>query len=225
MKLLGSYLGRATFTSALLLSTVGCTVQVGQPAATPIATATLSSPTAPSPTPELSSAKLTARGVGLVQIGMTVQEATQATGVPLVTLLGSAPETNQSCSYVRLQNAPEGFEFMLNRDRIVRIDLRSQGGRAEEARTTTTNLTPEVNTITTPEGATIGSSETEILALYPEQIEVTNHKYVPGGHYLTVTPKDAADANYCLVFETDGDRVTYIRAGQRPEVEWVERCS
>ncbi|MBD3882034.1 hypothetical protein IFO70_09720 [Phormidium tenue FACHB-886] len=201
---------------------MGCTVQATQPVAAPTAT---SSPSSSLPQDALGASKLTARAFGPVQIGMTVQEATQAAGMPLVTLQGGTPELDQICSYVRLQNAPEGFQFMLNRDRIVRIDVRSQNISGVAGRTTPADPNLEVKRIATPEGAALGSSEAEILALYPGQIEVTNHKYVSGGHYLTFTPKDAADANYRLIFETDGDRVTYIRAGQQPEVEWVEGCS
>ena len=122
------------------------------------------------------------------------------------------------------QNEPEGFEFMLNHDRIVRIDVRNKITRQVDGRSVESDLTPEVSTITTQEGATIGSTEAEIQALYPGQVKVAKHKYIPDGHYLTVTPIDPADANYQLVFETDGDRVTYIRAGQKPEVDLTERC-
>ncbi|NJR65728.1 MAG: hypothetical protein HC772_10990 [Leptolyngbyaceae cyanobacterium CRU_2_3] len=119
----------------------------------------------------------------------------------------------ESYSYVKLQNEWDGLEFMLNGDRIVRIDLASP--------------TNGISQITTQSGAKIGDTEAQILALYPGQVEVSEHKYVSGGHDLTVTPQPNLpnDRNYRWVFETDGDRVTSIRAGQLPEVEWVERCS
>lgn len=81
------------------------------------------------------------------------------------------------------------------------------------------------NQITTFKGAKIGDTEAQIKSLYPGQIQVTPHKYVQNGHYLTFIPKDRSDRNYRLVFETDGKLVTEFRAGKLPEVEYVEGCS
>ena len=221
----GFIFGRVTFVSVLLLGLVSCTSsQLPRSSAT--AELTL---VAPVPSPQLLPdtvryAKITAHGFGVIRVGMTVQAAVQAAGVPLVTLAGEIPEANQICSYVRFQNEPEGFEFRLNHDRIVRIDVRSHTTRAVNDRAVDSDLTPEISQITTQEGATIGTTEAEIKALYPGQVKISQHKYIPDGHYLTVTPTAPADANYRLVFETDGDRVTYIRAGQKPEVDLVERC-
>lgn len=78
--------------------------------------------------------------------------------------------------------------------------------------------------ITTKSGARVGDAEARIKALYPGQIQVTPHKYTDG-HYLTFVPKDRKDSRYRVVFETDGKRVTEFRAGQLPEVEYVEGCS
>jgi hypothetical protein len=79
--------------------------------------------------------------------------------------------------------------------------------------------------VTTLRGAKIGDSETRIKSLYPGQIKVTPHEYVAGGHYLTFIPKDKADKNCRLVFETDGKRVTQMRSGKLPEVSYIEGCS
>ena len=216
---------KITFASVLLLGLASCTSsRLAESATSPELTLI---PPVPSPQllPDaLRSAKITAHGFGAIRVGMTVQAAVQAAGVPLVTLGGDVPQANQSCNYVRFQNEPEGFEFMLNHDRIVRIDVRSKITRQVSGRSVEADLTPQVSSITTQEGATIGSTEAEIQALYPGKVKVTPHKYIPDGHYLTVTPIDPAEANYQLVFETDGDRVTYIRAGQKPEVNLTERC-
>ncbi|BDA68482.1 hypothetical protein CAL7716_026480 [Calothrix sp. PCC 7716] len=79
--------------------------------------------------------------------------------------------------------------------------------------------------ITTVSGAKIGDTESRIKSLYPGKIQVTLHKYVKGGHYLTFISKEPLYKNYRVVFETDGKRVTQYRAGKLPEVEFVERCS
>jgi hypothetical protein len=77
-------------------------------------------------------------------------------------------------------------------------------------------------TIATSTGARIGDSEDKIKTLYPGQVSVTPHKYTQGGHYLTVTPPSSTDR---IIFETDGKKVVNYRAGQRPQVEYVEGCS
>ncbi|HAJ60211.1 MAG TPA: hypothetical protein DCP31_13915 [Cyanobacteria bacterium UBA8543] len=79
--------------------------------------------------------------------------------------------------------------------------------------------------VSTVRGARIGDTESKIKSLYPGQIRVTRHHYQSNGHYLIFTPKDRSEANYRIIFETDGNRVTNFRAGKLPEVEWVEGCS
>lgn len=142
-----------------------------------------------------------ARGFGPVLAGMTLAEAEQALGVPLV-LLGPRMEP---CHYVRMEDRP-GVAFMLIEGRIARVDVESPG------------------TVSTAEGAAIGDTEERIHALYPGRIEVQPHKYVDG-HYLIVAPSAPADSGHRVIFETDGRRVTSFRTGRLPEVRWVEGCS
>ncbi|MFH7026842.1 MAG: hypothetical protein ACHBN1_15880 [Heteroscytonema crispum UTEX LB 1556] len=149
--------------------------------------------------------KVTVNGIGPVRIGMTVPEATKAAGTKLVSLSGT-PISNAGCFYVKPQGAPRGVEMMLQDGRIARVDIMKN------------------SRITTVKGAKIGDTEAQIKSLYPGQIQVTPHKYTQGGHYLTLIPKDRADQNYRIVFETDGKRVTQFRSGKLPEVENVERC-
>lgn len=142
-----------------------------------------------------------ARGFGPVRAGMTLAEAEQALGAPLV-LLGPRMEP---CHYVRIQDRP-GVAFMVIEGRIARVDVESPG------------------TVSTVEGAAIGDPEERIHALYPGRVEVQPHKYVDG-HYLVVTPAAPADSSHRIIFETDGRRVTSFRTGRLPEVRWVEGCS
>jgi hypothetical protein len=78
--------------------------------------------------------------------------------------------------------------------------------------------------VKTRSGAGIGDTEAQVQALYPP-LEVSAHKYVPDGHYLTFVPDDPADADLRLIFETDGSKVTQFRSGRLPEVAYVEGCS
>jgi len=146
--------------------------------------------------------KLFINGIGQVRVGMTVSQARKAAGTQLI-----GDSSNNSCYYVKPQNEPKNLLFMVTKGRISRVDVRQN------------------TQITTLKGAKIGDTEAQIKSLYPGQIQVTPHKYVQGGHYLTFIPKDRANQNYRVVFETDGKRVTQFRSGKLPEVEFVEGCS
>ena len=146
--------------------------------------------------------KLFINGIGAVRVGMTVPQAAKAADTQLV---GDPP--NNSCYYVKPQNEPKNLSFMVTGGRISRVDVRQN------------------TQITTLKGAKIGDTEAQIKSLYPGQIQVTPHKYVPDGHYLTLIPKDRTARNYRVVFETGGKLVTEVRAGKLPEVEYVEGCS
>jgi hypothetical protein len=146
--------------------------------------------------------KVFINGIGPVRVGMTVTQAAKAAGTKLV---GDSP--NQSCYYVRPQGDKNHIGFMISGGRVARVDIYKD------------------SQITTAKGAKIGNTEARIKSLYPGQIQVTPHKYVPGGHYLTFVPKNRNDQKYRVVFETDGKRVTGFRSGQLPEVEYVEGCS
>ncbi|MBW4611834.1 MAG: hypothetical protein KME21_00835 [Desmonostoc vinosum HA7617-LM4] len=146
--------------------------------------------------------KLFINGIGQVRVGMTVSQASQAAGTRLI-----SDPPNNDCYYVKPQREPKEIGFMVTAGRIARIDV----WRNRE--------------ITTLKGAKIGDTEARIKSLYPGQIKVTSHEYIIGGHYLTLIPKDRANRNYRVVFETDGKRVTSFRSGKLPEVEYVEGCS
>jgi hypothetical protein len=150
----------------------------------------------PSPAQDMT---VTEYGIGNIHAGMTIEEAAQANGG------GIAPPRGGSsgCGYATLYKAPPGLAMMVENGKIARIEVRS--GR-----------TP------TSFGARVGDSEARIKSLYAGRVVSTPHKYLPGGHYLTVTPTDGS-ANR-IVFETDGKAVTEFRSGALPAVEYVERC-
>ncbi|AFZ11161.1 hypothetical protein Cri9333_0161 [Crinalium epipsammum PCC 9333] len=145
--------------------------------------------------------KVLINGIGSVQVGMTVAQASKAAGTKLV----SSGSIEPQCSYYNLQNGTKDIAFMVTNGRIARVDVLK--GR-----------------ISTASGARIGDTEARIKALYAGQIQVSPHKYT-NGHYLTFVPKDKSDKNFGLVFETDGKRVTQYRSGKQPELQFVEGCS
>jgi len=222
---------RLGIASILLLNTVACESQNSdqainaQPSSLTPAASESPAPSGNQAQPFYSGAKVTTQGFGPIRVGMTVEEASQASGTQLVALDGKAPYVKETCSYVKLPDGPNGLELMLNYNRIVRVDLSSQITKDINGRPQLVDVTQEIRQISTQSGARIGDTEAQIKGLYPGQLEISRHKYIPEGHVMTFIPKDAEDSNYRLIFETDGNRVMYIRAGRLPEVEWVERCS
>lgn len=161
-------------------------------------------PTTTPPTPPALSASstLALHGLGPVRIGMTLDEASAAAGTPIE----ATGARNDSCFYARPTIGPEGVSFMLVSGRIARVDVTA-------------------GQITTLSGAAIGDTEAEVQALYSGQLQVSPHKYLAAGRYLTLVPSSAADSDFRLIFETDGSAVTRFRAGTQPEVSFVEGCS
>ncbi|MEM9220398.1 MAG: hypothetical protein AAGD25_39495 [Cyanobacteria bacterium P01_F01_bin.150] len=155
-------------------------------------------------TPITPTSSLVINGIGPIRVGMTLQEAANATGLPIAT---PTLYDREDCEYYQGIGAPDGIDFMVSNGRIVRVDI-------------------DTEAITTLSGAGIGSSADDIKALYPGKIEVSGHKYVGNGQYLRFVPTDVADQDYRLLFETDENgKVTRFRAGFTKEVGYVEGCS
>ncbi len=138
---------------------------------------------------------VSAAGFGAVRIGMTVAEAQAALGMPFEPLRDGG-----ECAYRRSPAVP-GVLFMQIGGQVVRVDVTSFAVRTDT-------------------GVGVGDSEASVLEAYGDAITASPHKYVPGGHYLTVAAGDNR-----IVFETDGMWVTRYRVGRLPEVEWVEGCA
>lgn len=140
-------------------------------------------------------------GLGQIQIGMTLDEAVN------MGLLNERPDMKQTCDFVFPAvgaGIPFGVNVMVVKGKVARIDV-------------------DTGTVTTDDGAKIGDTEDKVKSIYGDELKITPHKYIEGGHYLTVTG-DSASAGKAMVFETDGKQVTMFRAGRIPEVEWVEGC-
>ena len=167
----------------------------------PVSPPTTPAPSTPQPAPADTSRTpgmvVTEYGIGPIHTGMTVAQANAAIGGGF-----AAPKGGTSgCTYAVLTKAPRGLWVMLETGRVARVEVRS-------------------GSIPTSAGAKIGSTESRIKSLYPG-VASTPHKYVTGGHYLTVMGSNPANR---IVFETDGSRVTTFRSGTTPAVENVEGC-
>jgi hypothetical protein len=143
---------------------------------------------------------VTERGIGPLQTGMSVAEASAALGGALVT---SSSADTARCHYMQWRGGPPGVRVMVEDGRIARVDVDSAGVR-------------------TVAGVGIGDTEEQVQRQYGGQAAVSPQKYGEG-HYLTVTP-NPSDTSYAIVFETNGGKVTRYRAGRRPQVEYVEGC-
>jgi hypothetical protein len=144
---------------------------------------------------------LTEDGLGQIQIGMTLAEAAN------MGLVNENPNLKSACDFVFPAvgaGVPEGVSVMVVKGKIARIDV-------------------DTGSVTTEDGVKIGDTEDRVKSIYGEELKVEPHKYIGGGHYLTVLG-DSASAGKALVFETDGKRVTMFRGGRLPEVKWVEGC-
>lgn len=139
---------------------------------------------------------VTFNSFGGVKVGMTVSKASKALGVRLRT-------TEQgTCRYYEVNGRFKDLGFMVNDGIIARFDISERG-------------------ISTDRGAQVGDSEARIKRLYKGQYKVSKHFYTDG-NYIEVEMKGG---KFSIIFETDGKRVTYIRAGRSPEVGYVEGCS
>jgi hypothetical protein len=141
-------------------------------------------------------------GLGPVQIGMNLSDAVN------MGLLNDNPTRNPKCDWVYPAvgaGIPDGVNVMVVNGKIARIDV-------------------DTGVVTTEDGVKIGDSEDKVKTVYGDEVKIEPHKYIEGGHYMTILG-DSASAGKALVFETDGKRVTAFRGGRLPEVKWVEGCS
>lgn len=139
---------------------------------------------------------ITFNSFGAVKVGMSVSKASKALGVKLTTV------ERGSCRYYEAKGRFKDVSFMVNDGTIARFDVSERG-------------------IATDRGAKVGDTEARIKRLYKGQYKVSKHFYTDG-NYIEVEMKGG---KHSIIFETDGKRVTYIRAGRSPEVGYVEGCS
>ena len=149
-------------------------------------------------------------GIGPVRVGMTPAEASIAAHT---TIRVTGPDIGTDCRYAQAADGPVGLAFMVVGGRIVRVDVWASPPH------------PGPSPVATLSGAHLGSGEDEVKALYPGRIKVTQHPYLQTGHYLVYTPQDAADRDFSLIFETDGQRVTSFRSGYARNVGQIEGCA
>jgi hypothetical protein len=142
-------------------------------------------------------------GVGPLTIGMTLEEATDALGIPVVPL-GS--NVSGECTYYQPDTVAQALGLMVVDNRVIRVDVWPGSSLA------------------TVSGIAIGMNEADLKEQYPGQIEEAPNTYT-AGKILTFVPEDPELSIYRLVFETDAQgQIVQYRAGQFPAVTWPDGC-
>ncbi len=191
-----SLLRNSTLLASLALA-AACATESPRDVAQDSAAADL--PATPAPSVDAAAA-MSERGLPSLRAGATLADANGALNGALSLPSGADPT---GCSYAVWRDGPPGVRVMVENGHIVRLDVDSAG-------------------IKTAEGAQVGDAESAVKQLYGTRAAVTPHKY-EDGNYLSV--RDAKDTTFAFVFETNAGKVTRYRAGQRPQVEYVEGCS
>ncbi len=107
---------------------------------------------------------------------------------------------DQGCDFVTFKKYP-GLKFMVEKGIVTRADVTD-------------------SSIPNAVGIEIGTTLDEVKRRYPKVI-VEHHQYDPMGHYLIFKSKDGKRA---IVFEEGNGKITDVRAGVEPSVEYVEGC-
>ncbi len=140
-------------------------------------------------------------GIDRVTFGMTVAQAETELGAEFVAVDEAA---GGDCYLVRPAGGPGGVELTVTSNTIERVDI-------------TTDL------ITTRSGAGVGMAETALFELFGDRLSSAPRE--GGGNTITFTPVDAGDADFRVIFETDGSTVTSFRSGRVPQVLPTRACT
>jgi hypothetical protein len=161
-------------------------------------TATAGGSVAQTPAPAAPLA-VTPMGIGPVRAGMTIAELRQA----LDSVRFTDPDSAR-CAYPKFAGLPEGVWVMVEQGIVGRVDVQK-------------------GDVATAEGIRIGDDSADVRAAYGKRMTVLPHKYTDG-KYLEV--KSASDTMHLIIFETNVEgTVLRYRAGQLPQVRYVESCS
>ena len=155
-----------------------------------------------------SQSKVYINGIGAIRVGMTVEQASRASGTRLIPDNYTGGSENSSCFYVHPESFSQKIELMVTNGRISRVDVLGD------------------KRITTVKGARIGDTESRIKSLYSGQITFgQDGSSGPTYHLLMFTPKNRAERQYRIIFEIYKNRVSSFRAGKLPEVKYSEGCA
>ncbi len=131
-------------------------------------------------------------GLDTVTFGLTVNQAEQAAGTPMIPC-----EPVSECYRVSPMEAPEGISFVVHEGTIERVDIAS-------------------GPITTRSGLGIGTEEARVMDLFGDQVEVVDLDETT--KELVFVPSDESDAAFRVIFTVRDGVVETFRSGRVPLV-------
>ncbi len=140
---------------------------------------------------------LTDQSYGIVRFGSKLPEIEKKLAE---NAKGQSRDQECDCYFVTFKKYP-GVKFMVEEGIVTRADVTD-------------------SSIPNALGIKIGTTLDQVKRRYPKVI-IEQHKYDPTGHYLIFKSTDRKRA---IVFEEGDGKVTDVRAGVEPSVEYVEGC-
>jgi hypothetical protein len=135
--------------------------------------------------------------LGPLQVGMTVEQATEALGEAVV-----PKETGSACALYRPISAPTSIEFRVDDGRIVVI---------------------QADRVASQAGVAVGDPEGAIREAYTEET-IVDVSHPAGRREVVVRP--TPDSAHATVFDIEAGTVARMRSGTHPEVEpYLEGCT
>ncbi len=146
----------------------------------------------------------TLRAVGSVRLGMSVEEAIEASTLALTQDFGRASTDN--CFFVAAGTQLPGVSFMVVDGEIVRIELNPPSA------------------IATRSGVRIGTSRESLTTVYANNIQPAPEG-VSEGEALAFVPNDEEDADYRIYFTIENGEVSSFRVGTLPAIDNLSGCA
>jgi hypothetical protein len=143
---------------------------------------------------------VTARGIGPLQVGMTLMQARAV--LPGLELPSGSDGTG--CEYGKAPGMP-GVLVMVEDGVVVRVDV-------------------DTSAIETSEGVRVGDTIERVRSTYGSRLSSSPNKYT-GEPDLRVRSSIPDDTLHEIIFETLAGKVRHYHAGKRPQVRYVEGCS
>ena len=147
-----------------------------------------------------SSSSVSTVGIDALFFGMTLNQARNAVEADFTPV--SEP-VDPVCDVYFPTGGPAGVILTVTAGTVERVDI--------------TNVD-----LTTRSGAGVGTTEQGLFDLFGDRL--TSVAREGGGNTITFTPADASDAEFRVIFETNGTMVTTFRSGRLPQVMPTNPC-
>ena len=134
-------------------------------------------------------------GVGPIKVGMSLSELNAALHERFTM---PTSKDDQGCFYVSSAKHPH-ISYMIEAGHVVRVDVDSA----------------------TAQGVQVGDAEEHALQAYGPRLKVSESKYDPEGHYLTIQSEDGRNG---VRFETEKGKIQTYYAGRFEAIRYVEGC-